>query len=115
MQSGTCQAREQVTQEPFMGLPVKVLVTDEARLLGFSSPVTGLLGKRKSSPARHLGLRGAGAPFPRSQARSSEPRRAPGMPKHDAEAQPSPGNTQPRAVLHPRGGPWPSQGSEESV
>lgn len=29
MQSGTCQAREQVTQEPFMGLPVKVLVTDE--------------------------------------------------------------------------------------
>ncbi|CAI9177285.1 unnamed protein product [Rangifer tarandus platyrhynchus] len=69
----------------------------------------------RSSPARHLGLRGAGAPFPRSQARSSEPRRAPGMPKHDAEAQPSPGNTQPRAVLHPRGGPWPSQGSEESV
>lgn len=28
-QSDACQAREQVTQEPFMGLPVKVLVTDE--------------------------------------------------------------------------------------
>ena len=48
---------------------------------------------------------GRGRPLPAEPSQRSEPWRAPGMPKRDAEAQPSQGNTQPRAVLHPRGGP----------
>lgn len=48
---------------------------------------------------------GRGRPLPAEPSHGSEPWRAPGMPKRDAEAQSSQGNTQPPAVLHPRGEP----------